>query len=85
MPRAKIPYELIDEKLREMYPQPAFKFVNRDDTPGSTPITVYDRRSGNFRRIGYLVPIFYERLDRFGEFGNLLYKLQFEVVFVKTE
>ena len=71
MPRARIPYDEIRRKLYEMFPEPTFRFV-RLRTPDrynnlKAPTTIYDRRSGNFKTIGYRCAIIYERFEKFSD------------------
>jgi len=65
MARAKIPYEDIQARLEAMFPWPTYQTVRmRKPTRENNvraPTTVYDRRSGNFQRIGYRVSVTLER------------------------
>ena len=64
MPRAKIPYQEIEKKVREMYPEPIYRKVYLKKPHRSNnvkaPISVYDRRSGNYKVSGYICEVKYE-------------------------
>lgn len=69
MARAKIPYEDIKAAVDSLFPWPTFNDVKLD-VPRSfnetkAPTTVYDRRSGNFSKIGYRVYVWRSRIDGF--------------------
>jgi hypothetical protein len=65
MARATIPYEDIQAKLETMFPWPTYKTVRirkpRRDNEVRAPTSVYDRRTGNFKSMGYRVQIILER------------------------
>ena len=64
MPRAKIPYQELEKKVRKMFPFPIYRDVflrkPRRDNNVKAPISVYDRRSGNYKVSGYICQISYE-------------------------
>jgi len=67
MPRATIPYQEINKKLKEMFPPPLF-LEARVIKPSrynseKAPISVYDRRTGNYKVSGYICKIIYARYD----------------------
>tara|TARA_R110000803_G_C11981119_1_gene320767 strand:- start:416 stop:682 length:267 start_codon:yes stop_codon:yes gene_type:complete len=69
MARATIPYADIDAKVAALFPWPTYQSVVLD-VPRSfndtkAPTTVYDRRTGNYARIGYRVWVSRERISGF--------------------
>jgi len=54
MPRAKIPYDKIDQFLKTQYPKPTFHSIHR--TP-HTPKRVYVRQNGRYEAAGWRVRI----------------------------
>lgn len=65
MARATIPYEDIDAKLSSMFPWPTYRTVYlrkpKRDNNVNAPTTVYDRSTGNYKRIGYRCQVVTER------------------------
>lgn len=71
MARAAIPYDALEKKIEQMFPRPCFAYVQLlgktrkraayEEKP--TPTTIYDRRSGNYKVIGYRCKIRMERLS----------------------
>lgn len=65
MARATIPYEDIQAVLERMFPWPTYKTVRirKPDRYNDlkAPTTIYDRRTGNFKSMGYKVPVILER------------------------
>ena len=62
MPRARIPYDDIEQAIRDAYPYPLYSSVRiatvfTDRVRRATPTRVYDRSTGNFAGIGWRVPI----------------------------
>jgi hypothetical protein len=61
MARATIPYDELQIAAEKMFPEPVFtsvrvegrrrRYQSTDKKP--TPTTIYDRRSGNYKSIGY--------------------------------
>ena len=82
MARAQIPYFEIDQFIEQRYPTPVFQNARRDRFPREIPRTVYDRSTGNFARIGYLVWMSYERLTGFNENLDPVYDRVYERNFV---
>ena len=86
MPRATIPYFDLELKLEKMYPFPVFRrprIRRKDEFKGFTPITVYDRSSGNFKPIGYKCSIEYSRFQ--GEYDtamNPVFREEMQVVVI---
>jgi hypothetical protein len=66
MARATIPYTAIEQKVREMFPYPTYQgieiIVPTRYNDVKAPTTVYDRRTGNYKSIGYRIRV---RLTRF--------------------
>ena len=64
MPRAKIPYNELASKVRKMFPFPIYRDVflrkPRRDNNVKAPISVYDRRSGNYKVSGFICQVKYE-------------------------
>ena len=85
MPRARIPYSEIDDYISNKYPSPAFVDARRTQFQAGAPTTVYDRRTGNFQRIGYLVDVIYELLTGVDSNLNPVYEIVREQIFVPTE
>ena len=81
MPRATIPYFEIDEFIEKQYPKPVFRRPQRES---GTPKTVYDRSTGNFARIGYMVNVSYTRLTGFDNDLQPVYNFFFDTIFVPT-
>ena len=62
MPRAKIPFDAIEQAITEEYPFPLYSemriaTVFTDRVRRATPTRVYDRSTGNFSGIGWKVAI----------------------------
>jgi len=87
MPRAAIPYDKIEDRLRKMYPYPLYRgmrIVRKSDYRGFTPIRVYDRSSGNYKAVGFKVRIEYTRFQ--GEYDSVMnpvYRGEEQVVIVE--
>ena len=74
MARAAIPYDELQIAAEKMFPEPVFMSVrvegrrrkqySFEEKP--TPTTVYDRRTGNYKSIGYRC---YIRMNQFNGFG----------------
>jgi len=70
MPRAKIPYDALEEQLDALFPPPAFRRAEiLRPTRARTgrkkiraPTTIYDRSSGNYAVIGYMTMVRYQEL-----------------------
>ena len=86
MPRARIPYQKLEEKLQIMYPWPVFRqptIRTKDLFKGYTPITVYDRTSGNFSPIGYKAMVEYTRFQgTYGESMNPVFRTEMKEVVI---
>jgi hypothetical protein len=66
MARATIPYAAIEQKVKKMFPYPTYQGIeiitpNRYNNV-KAPTTVYDRRTGNYKTIGYRIGV---KLTRF--------------------
>jgi hypothetical protein len=73
MPRAKIPYDELQDELEKMYPFPVYRNPRirpKSVYKGYTPITVYDRSKGNFATIGYRAMIEFSRFQ--GEYDSVM-------------
>lgn len=57
MPRARIPYDDIQRRLRTMYPEPCYRTVQLQKGTASTPKRVYDRSTGNYAPVGWKVNV----------------------------
>lgn len=82
MPRAAIPYFEIDQYIEQQYPAPVFRNARRNRFASEIPRTVYDRSTGNFARIGYLVFMSYDRLTGFDQNLDPEYESIYERIFV---
>lgn len=71
MGRATIPYENIEAAVNLLFPWPTFSNVfievPRSYNKIKAPTTVYDRRTGNYKAIGYRVYVSRTRIYRFDE------------------
>lgn len=71
MPRATIPYDAIEKRVEELYPQPTFRFVRfrRPSRQNNirAPTTIYARIDGKFTAIGYKVDVIYERFTKLSD------------------
>ena len=65
MPRAKIPYEELQDEIRRRYQPPAFRFPMVRTNRADSPTRIYDRRTGNYAPIGWRVKIDYQQFFGF--------------------
>jgi len=77
MGRATIPYENIDSAVHLLFPWPTYSNVILD-VPRSfnktkAPTTVYDRRTGNYKAIGYRVFVSRTRISGFDDQFRAVY------------
>ena len=73
MPRAKIPYGELALKVTQMYPEPIYRghfIVTSEFNQGMTPTRVYDRSTGNYAPIGWMVVLDVSRFQ--GEYDQNL-------------
>lgn len=82
MPRAKIPYELMEAYVRDRYQRPLYNRprVNRKERGGYggfTPVRVYDRTQGNYAPYGWLFEITYDRFT--GQIENLVSRYEYNI------
>jgi hypothetical protein len=65
MPRARIPYGELQYEVEQKYPFPLYRNVEllrKDRYNGiPAPTVVYDRSTGNYKRIGWKVQIQFEQ------------------------
>lgn len=71
MARATIPYAAIEQKVRKMFPYPTYQgievIVPTRYNNVKAPTTVYDRRTGNYKTIGYRIGVKLTRIVGFDE------------------